>query len=315
MRTLEVTYNSYIVIALLVVCVLLFASGPGWAAFPGQNGRIVFVANLTGTRQLYTIKADGSDMVQITSFSTQFEFGMLPSFSPDGRRIVFCHDTTATPNAPDLFVINSDGTGLTQLTNDGLSQAPRFSPDGTHIVFARQSTTGINVVTTMRADGTGPMTALVTDVWDSFGPSYTPDGKQIVFYSQDGGFVSAVWIMNIHGSKQRRLTPASLEGFPADVSPDGQSIVLINHGNLPLPTAIFTMDLNGMGLRQLTHPGEAHDLPGAYSPDGTKIVFASDRTSSDGSQDIFTMDTDGSGIKRITTGLSVTDPPAWGVKP
>src|SRR4030081_3722265 len=89
-------------LAALFVSTLLCAGVSARAAFPGKNGRIVFAANLTGTRQLYTINADGSGMVQITNFSTQFDFGMLPGFSADGRRFVFCRDTIATPNCPDL---------------------------------------------------------------------------------------------------------------------------------------------------------------------------------------------------------------------
>jgi Tol biopolymer transport system component len=47
------------------------------------------------------------------------------------------------------------------------------------------------------------------------------------------------------------------------------------------------------------------DLPYGYSPDGAKIVFVSDRMSSDGSLDLYTANSDGGNIKRIAAGLTV----------
>jgi Tol biopolymer transport system component len=58
----------------------------------------------------------------------------FPDYSPDGTRIVFCHDMTG---AVELYVINVDGTGLTQITHDGTENIfPRWSPDGRRIVFS-----------------------------------------------------------------------------------------------------------------------------------------------------------------------------------
>ena len=51
-----------------------------------------------------------------------------PQISPDGKRLVFCHDMTG---ASELYVINANGTELTQITHDGTENLwPRWSPDG-----------------------------------------------------------------------------------------------------------------------------------------------------------------------------------------
>jgi TolB protein len=56
-----------------------------------------------------------------------------PSYSPDGRSIVFVAKSEANY---DLYLIGRDGKGLTQLTNDAAVEGqPRFSPDGKSIVF------------------------------------------------------------------------------------------------------------------------------------------------------------------------------------
>jgi len=203
-------------------------------------------------------------------------------------------DANGNPE-PDLYVINADGTGLTQLTHDGLSQVPRWSPDGT-----------------------GEKTALTSDFWSSYADSYTPDGR-INFDSQMGGLISAEWIMNGDGTSQKQLTVPSLEGGISDVSPDGKHIVLNSHDNSPLLPAVFVMDLNGGNLQQLTFPpDQATDVFPAYSPDGRKIVFASSRIDP-GSLDLFVMNADGSNITALATGLTVggcTDgncvEPSWG---
>jgi TolB protein len=324
MHILRFTLRATRVMSLVAGLVLLSAATLSWASFPGQNGRIVFVANSGGSWQLYTINADGTDMVQLTNLDATTYDSLAPSFSPDGSKIAFDYgpvDVNGNPH-PDLYVINSDGTGLKRLTHDGLSQAPRWSFDGTHLIFARQSPlTGQTVVTLMASDGTGPKTALTSDVWSSFADSYTPDGK-INFDSQMGGLVSAEWIMNADGSGQKQLTPAPLEGGVSDVSPDGKHIVLTSHDNSPLPGAIFMMNIDGSQLRQITFPidGAADEFP-AYSPDGTKIVFASSRIDP-GSLDLYVMNADGSNITAIATGITVGGcsdgncvEPSWGPVP
>jgi Tol biopolymer transport system component len=300
---------------------VLFTGASAQATFPGENGPIVFTANPTGTVQIYTINPDGTGMVQITNLPATTATGLLPTFSPDGRRILFTYAPGSA--APNLYVINADGTGLKQLTFDGLSTDGRWSPDGTEIVFGRTSTlTGANVITTMRADGTGGITALTTILWDSYGPSYTPDGTHIVYYSTQGGFVETVWIMNADGSNKKRLTPPVLELFPGDVSPDGRRVSMWNHNSTSLPTSIFAMNIDGTDIQRLTNSGGHHDIDPGYSPDGTKIVFTSDRLSSDTNFDLFTMNADGSNIQRIATGLTVGGcpsqncvGPSWGPKP
>lgn len=308
---------------------VLLTAGPARATFPGENGRIVFVANTSGSWQLYTINSDGSEMVQITNISaTHFDW-WAPSFSPDGQRIAFAYGQVDTNGVahPDLYVVNADGTGLTQLTHDGSSLQPSWSPDGTEILFLHYTPyVGFGTVFKMRADGTGEKIRLTTNLWGSGSGIFAPDGKQIAFDSQQGGFVSRIWIMKANGSNPRPLTAPSLEGGPSDVSPDGRHIVLFNHYNTSLPSQLFVVNLDGTGLRQLTYPpaGEG-DLFPVYSPDGAKIVFPRQHLNAANAvtaEDLFIMDADGSDIKLIAGGLTLGGcpdgncvTPNWGRKP
>ena len=316
----------------LAALVLSLAVTPAQATSPGENGKIVFVGNQSGTWQLYTINPDGSDMVQITNLPPTFWETWYPAFSPDGKRIAFGHDTPAHPcgtagvppsGCADIYIVNADGSGLEQLTHDGLSSVPRWSPDGIRLVFNHvMPLTGEPVIATMPADGRGEYTFLTSEFWSSYIGSYTPDGRQIVFESQLDGLVSAAWSMNVDGSNQRRLTTASFEAVPFDVSPDGRHVLLFNHFNTSINSAIFVADLEGRDSRQLTHQDDANETFCGYSPDGKRIVFTSDRLNSFTNYDLFTMDADGSNITRIASGLTIGGcpdencvGPSWGPKP
>ena len=218
-----------------------------------------------------------------------------------------------------------DGTGLRQLTHDGsFDCAPRWSPDGTLIVFARTSPRTLQtVVTTMHPDGTH-LKALTNDLWGTFRAAYTPDQKKIVYDGAQAGFISVLRVMDADGSSNRQLTPAAPKDGGPGVSANGQ-IVYINNLNSPvaLPNAIFVRNLSGTVQKQLTHAvGVSHDVGPNFSPDGKKIVFASDRLSSDSSLDIFIMDADGSNLTRILSGITIGGcpsgncvTPAWAPKP
>ena len=310
--------------ALATILALATASvAPGTPA-----GRIAFVGNQSGSFQLYTMNPDGSDMLQITSLApTQFE-SWTPDFSPDGRRIAFCYGNFDNSGAlfTEIFTINVDGTGLTQVTHDGLSDCfARWSPDGTRIIFGREDAiTQQLVVATMAADGSD-IKEFTTPFWGVGSSGFTPDGQHIVWDTQQAGFVSVIWKMDPSGEHKMRLTDPELRAGLSAPSPDGKHIAFLNNVNSPtaLTESIFVMNLDGTGIHQITQPvGISHDASENYSPDGTQIVFASDRLSTDGSLDIFTMNADGSNLVRIATGVTVGGcpddncvTPAWGRKP
>jgi len=294
---------------LWILVLTLFSCIPALAAHSGKNGRIAFLQSSTGTNQIYTVNPDGTGLFQVTNFPPSDDvFALWPDVSPDGKRILFSHDMTG---AMELYVINADGTGLTQITHDGLPHVvPHWSPDGTHIVFNTFNEFG-GEIATVRADGTD-FRVLSSPVWDSLGAQYTGDGKHIVFSTTTGGYVAALWIMDTNGKHQKRLTAPVLEAGAPDVSADGkEQVVFYNHQNTPLPTScVFKMNLDGTGVRCLTGMSHVNTLP-VFSPDGTKILYMSDRLSP-GFFDTFVMDTDGSHKKRVIPGGLF---PNWGPQP
>jgi Tol biopolymer transport system component len=316
----------------VVCCCTLSSLLTVTAAFAGraaQDSRIAFVGNQGGSFQLYTVNPDGSGMVQVTTMPPTLFQTWVPDFSPDGVRLTFCYGTFDNFGNlfTEIYVINVDGTGLRQLTKDGVIDCfPRWSPDGASIVFGRTvPRTQQMVVATMRADGSDKK-ELSSPVWSIARSGFTPDGMRILWETQQAGFISVLWIMDADGTHQKRLTSAPLKaGEVSAPSPDGKHVVFVNNQNTPpeVPFALFVMDTDTGDITQITHPvGVSHDVLPNYSPDGAKIVFASDRMSTDGSLDLFVINADGSGLTRIATGITVGGcpdnncvSPAWGRKP
>ena len=87
-----------------------------------------------------------------------------------------------------------------------------------------------------------------------------------------------------------------------DVSPDGTTIVFDHLGDL------FTVPITGGDATQLTS-GMAFDAQPRFSPDGSRIVFTSDRS---GGQNVWVMSMDGSDTIQVTTGAANrTESPDW----
>src|SRR2546430_17277825 len=115
--------------------------------------------------------------------------------------------------------------------------------------------------------------------------------------------------MKADGSNLHRLTAPELEALYPDWSPDGAHILFTDHCCLP-HSNIWVMNGDGSGLKQLTHfPLKHSGQFGTYSPDGKKIVLASDRKYRIGQccpTDLFTMNSNRTGLTRITTDQPAT---------
>lgn len=133
------------------------------------DGRtIAFQRNANEVERIATVNFAGGRLRELTP-GTLAEG--VPNWSPDGRRIVF--QGFRAFGVVDVWAVNPDGTGLTQVTNDGVSLNPSYSPDGTKIIFSRIMQDGSRDLFTMNPDGTGATQLTHTPVSDRF-PQWAP---------------------------------------------------------------------------------------------------------------------------------------------
>ena len=101
-----------------------------------DGSRVVFQSNRSGVFQIYSMKADGSDVRQLTNMPDD---RYCPSYSRDGKLIAFAH---GSGGKSDVCIMASDGSAAHQLTRDGLDNShPHWSPDGRRILFNSSRTT------------------------------------------------------------------------------------------------------------------------------------------------------------------------------
>jgi TolB protein len=235
------------------------------------------------TAAIFSANADGSDVRQLTH-PRNGEEDAWPAWSPDGSKIIFtleaCQNTSC-----DIFLMNADGTGLKQLTHHcpypsclGMGVAA-WSPDGSTIAYS---------------EGDGP-------------PRSNGDPS-----------VAALWIMQADGSHPVQLTHPPLPTSFADDgpawSPDGTRLVFArNHltGQSYDDQALFVINRDGTGLKQVTSWGELKAGNAHWSPDGTRILFQSFGSFPAGSTpQLYTIFPDGTHLAQLTT-KERNSWPAW----
>ena len=131
----------------------------GSAAYSPDGNTIAF-ASLSRDGVIaaeYLVDADGSNIRRLTAPVLEAAFN--PDWSPNGTKIVFSTRGFYPPNtvSPQLWVINTDGTDVTQVTFPGASAADTFvswAPQGNAIVFERDNTTG-SAIYVLNLDKTG----------------------------------------------------------------------------------------------------------------------------------------------------------------
>lgn len=295
------------------LAVLAFTS-LAFATYPGKNGRLVFIEAKSGNFQLYTMNADGSDVVQITQLPPSQNPFWTPAYSPDGQQIVFSNDATGFM---ELYVVNADGTGLRQLTSDaGDNIFGRWSRDGSSIKYSRLFiVTGqgaFHHLATINADGSDPQ-FLTHALFEDLLPVFFPDGRKMAFYSTRENLRSALWVANTNGSMATRITEPPLAAAFPDISPDGRTLVFHDHENTEYVPNIWVANVDGSGLKRLTNSAVLVAGEAAFSPDGRKIIFVGNPVFPN-PPNIYSMNPDGTGITLIHECPEGCFTPNWGAR-
>ena len=193
----------------LLVQGMLFNSEPTWSP---DGCQIAFRSQHQGNPSPFgiisIINADGTGRREVTPpfGPDDFAFDGGPSFSPDGKRLVFTRNLA-------LHVINVDGTGFTRLPNEDMAGNPAWSPDGKRIAYWSFDPPGdIHV---RNADGSN-MVAVTTTPEFEFWPRWSPDGRQLVISRVIGDRIAVVKINADGTGDATTLTPEGVDDFVPD---------------------------------------------------------------------------------------------------
>lgn len=244
-----------------------------------------------------------------------------PSFSPDGRALAF---ESAVASFRDIYRVDLPeraalpaGPLLRLTTNDEGNYEPAFAPDGKAIAFV-SSRDGNAEIYRMNPDGSGQL-RLTSFHLDDWGPQWSPDSQTISFLSNREQ-IDRVFLMRPDGGDQQRLTadlsvppgpdqPLGNEPHETEpaFSPDGRSVV---HGvrNGPRGTGLRVTDIASRRSLELSD-GKASDRNPVWSPDGSFVVFVSDRAGGD--LDLYRVGHDGQGLLRLSDRKGADWLPRW----
>lgn len=209
--------NKRIILYCLLICFLIPML---------TDAKIVFKSYRDGSRSLYVMDDDGSNLQRLTASP-----GLWPAWSPDGKQIAFNAKPPEVPLWPQIYaiyIINSDGTGEHRLTDEvAVDSHPTWSPNGKDIAFNsnRPSKPGeavsdiwwINIATkelrrlTRMAD------------WRITHPRWSPDGEYIAY--QRG---VDIYLMRPDGRGRHNKIG---KGTWPEWSPDSQSVVCMEEGH------------------------------------------------------------------------------------
>ena len=206
--------------------------------------------------------------------------------TPDGR-IVYIDPS---PEGNEIWIMNGDGRGKQQLTNDGFTKAlASVSPDGRFIAFTSNRSGSINNWR-MDIDG-GNVKQLTYGTFDDT-PLISPDGKWVVFISRRSG-TQTLWKVPIGGGEPVQLSDKPAWG--ASISPDGKLIACILEDEAQTDKIGLLQFEGGEVVKTLDRPSGGRSL--VWKPDGSAVTYLDN---SSGATNIFSQPLDGGPAKQLT---------------
>jgi TolB protein len=235
------------------------------------SGRIAFSAGSHPHEDIYVVNADGSRLLRLTDDpGADFD----PSWTPDGGRIAYRHESGGGDTSAEIYVMNADGSHKRNLTRrSGQDHSPAWSPDGRRIAFASVRGGPMPSIWVMNADGSGQkrMSRLSGEY-----PAWSPDGTKIAFDRNTFGPTGwDIWVVNSDGSGAKPFVAWRTDEKGAAWSPDGKRIAFgSDRGSTRGFDHVWVANADGSHQRRLTR--QSGERP-AWSPDGAYVVFTAGR--------------------------------------
>jgi Tol biopolymer transport system component len=264
---------------------------PAWS---GDGSRVAFIRMAGAETGIYVAQADGAER-RLASLREGRYFDL--AWTPDGRYVLFAEQGTATVTSQIFRLDLQTGTRMPLTApppQAGGDNRFSLSADGKTVAFVRHAHTGSRLFTIPLMGGE-PQQVLEDGAWIGH-VAWSSDHARLLFSSDRSGG-SRLWSVALKGGRAEEIFLAGENTwFPATGA--GRRLAFVRERQT-INLNLWRLATNGgravYGSR--LNPSLQSDTDPQFSPDGQKIVFASDRS---GSSEIWTSRADASGLTQLT---------------
>lgn len=297
---------------------LTFLGDNGEAYWSPDGKQIIFQSKRDGhgCDKIYIMNADGSDQHMV---SNELGANTCSYFSMENDRIIFASTFGVVDSCPprprpqgnkyiwplfpyDIYSANPDGSDLVRIReNEGYDAEPTVSFLTGRVIFTSEIDDDLELFT-MNIDGSdvkrvtnrlgydggpyfGPKAEKI--VWRAWYPENAEDStrwRENMALNQVEAVPLSIYVMNVDGSEQVRLTDNGATNWAPSWHPDGQHVVFSSNMDDWNEEAqsyghnfeIYMVKIDGTGLKRLTNNSYFDSFP-MFSPDGKHMAFASNR--------------------------------------
>ena len=259
-------------------------------------------ADAAEASNIYVADPNGRALRRLTSYHGEGQGAFHPSWSPDGKKIVFT-EVRCDGCRPEIRVVKVVDYRIRKAARPiALGHEPSFSPDGRRIAFIGQDG-GLYVV---GVSGKGRRRIVDPKAGACEDPAWAPKGNMLLFSRRGANGTAHIHSVRLDGKSLRQLTAGRTSEINPAWSRRSSWIAFARLDQSGL-WQIYAMKPNGTGSRKVSD-GRGSDTSPAWSADGTKVVFV--RTQGD-SQALYLVDSTGRGFRRLTRADRKVSDPAW----